>query len=78
MMNEKEINTCIGCGVTECKYNCSGDLLHCFRRSMWATPVPAKRKSAPAAIASNASNFPGGLKETRNRPFRTLPRFFVV
>jgi hypothetical protein len=25
MMNEKEINTCIGCGVTECKYNCSGD-----------------------------------------------------
>ncbi len=26
MMNEnKEINTCIGCGVTECKFNRSGD-----------------------------------------------------
>ena len=28
MMNEKmgnEVNTSIGCGVTECKYNCAGD-----------------------------------------------------
>lgn len=25
MMNEKEVNTSIGCGVTECKYNRSGD-----------------------------------------------------
>ncbi len=27
MMNHegREVNTCIGCGVTECKYNRSGD-----------------------------------------------------
>ncbi len=28
MMNQnngKDVNTCIGCGVTECKYNCAGD-----------------------------------------------------
>jgi len=25
MMNENEVNTSIGCGVTECKYNRAGD-----------------------------------------------------
>lgn len=24
-MEEKNVNTCIGCGVTECKYNHTGD-----------------------------------------------------
>ncbi len=25
MENRQEVNTCIGCGVTECKYNRAGD-----------------------------------------------------
>ena len=55
-MEEKNVNTCIGCGVTECKYNHTGD--YCTLPEIHVgNTVPAKRTAVPAAIRS-AENKP--------------------
>ena len=56
MMNENNnnVNTSIGCGVTECKFNCKGDYCTLSKIHVGNT-APAKKRSAPAATASSAN-----------------------
>ena len=56
MMNSQEVNTSIGCGVTECKYNRAGD--YCTLRKIHVGNVcDCNAENVPAATVTKRDKF---------------------